>query len=38
MPGVEAEPFQTDRWLLVRYVRYLAERSQYRYLGVPRGR
>jgi mono/diheme cytochrome c family protein len=38
MPGYAAQLSDTDRWLLVRYVRYLTGRSQYRYLGVKRGR
>jgi mono/diheme cytochrome c family protein len=38
MPGYEAELSETDRWQLVRYVRYLTGRSQYRYLGVKRAR
>ncbi len=36
MPGYGTELSETDRWQLVNYVRYLTERSQYRYLGVRR--
>jgi mono/diheme cytochrome c family protein len=38
MPGFEADLSETSRWQLVRYIRYLTGRSQYRYLGVKRAR
>lgn len=36
MPAYGTEMPETDRWQLVNYVRYLSERSQYRYLGYRR--
>ena len=34
MPAYQVEVSEIDRWQLVKYVRYLTWRSQYRYLGV----
>ena len=38
MPSFEPQLTDTQRWLLVNYVRDLSARSQYRYLGVHRAR
>jgi mono/diheme cytochrome c family protein len=38
MPGFDADLPETSRWQLVRYIRQLSGRSQYRYLGVKRAR
>ena len=38
MPSYEQQLTDTQRWLLVNYVRDLADRSAYRYLGVHRAR
>ena len=36
MPSYATELSETDRWQMVNYVRYLTQRSEYRYLGVRR--